>query len=167
MVRKICRGEYEKKGYGVVRNKDIFNMEHPEIGKVFPGTVNVELNEDIQPLYEDEIREKAKLRDSNPKMYSDGNHISPTVRVVRVNDTELFGYLYRGGHGKANHVEMVFDRDISDVLGDRKELKIEFGLLEESECAEIAEFIKNRQPEGNAFWIELHEMAEALFKKPA
>jgi len=71
-------------------------------------------------------------------------------------------YLYRGGHAQANHIEMVFDKNIDDVLSST--LSLEIGLLETDDCLKIDEFIKNNDPLGDAFWIKLHNMSEAKFK---
>lgn len=81
MIKNKIEGIYQKRGYGIVGEKNIFKEEHPEIGEVFPGTVNVILREEVYPLYEDEIRKKARLR-KPPIYYADGNHICPTIRVT-------------------------------------------------------------------------------------
>lgn len=83
--------------------------EFPQIEACVRGTFNVEVP--YTPPNDEKYRRMAK------ELYrDDGNHISPCARITHINDRAITCWIYRGGHGGENILELLSEHRLSDRL---------------------------------------------------
>ena len=90
--------------------------EFPEIRACHPGTFNVVLANSYRPPDDDALRQKARARGLSVRRYVDGNHVSPTAKVVEINGKPVDAWIYRGGHGGRPVVELLSRLALADYL---------------------------------------------------
>ena len=103
-------------------------QEFPRIERCVPGTFNVELDGEYRPPEDQRWRKSEKKRGAPIGRYIDGNHLSPTARIIKMNGRTCEAWIYRGGHPNT-FLELISEANLSELLklkhGDRVILTVE------------------------------------------
>ncbi len=127
---RMLKGIYSG-GHGTVsRTWEVLSAGHahefPGIPDCVPGTFNVRItSQEYSPPRDDEFRGEARSLGRE-----DGNHVAPCARVVRMNGIEVTCWIYRGGHGGENVLELLCRQNLADLLGVKSGDKIEMSIEE-------------------------------------
>jgi CTP-dependent riboflavin kinase len=112
MERRVTISGKYCPGYGYVSTKwEQICAEHeeefPKIRECHPGTFNVVMDSPYTPPGEAEYRRRARERGQSEGRYGDGNHLSPSAKVIEMNGKTVEAWIYRGGHGDRPLLEVV------------------------------------------------------------
>lgn len=119
MTRVLLEGVYSN-GHGTVSGiwqslSAAHAQEFPRVLRCCPGTFNVQVtHREYLPPRDEEFRAAARVLGRK-----DGNHISPCARVIQINGKPITCWLYRGGHGGENVLELLGEQRLTDILGVR------------------------------------------------
>lgn len=88
--------------------------EFPSIERCFPGTFNVWITEpeNYMPPYEDRYRSLSAIFWGRPE----GHHISPVIKILKINDEDVECWVYRGGHRGQPVLELLSEDNLLEKL---------------------------------------------------
>lgn len=101
-------------------------LEFPRIHQCHSGTLNVELAERYEPPDQERYKGMARARGAALGWYEDGNHISPSAKVIEINGKAIEAWIYCGGHNEKPVLELVSEIRIAHrlSLNDRGEVTL-------------------------------------------